>query len=198
MKVRLMASGGAHEVEQLGVFTPKPVPVDSLSAGEVGFVIAGIKKVSDVAIGDTLTDDRKPALEPLPGFKEIKPMVFAGLYPVDADQYAELRDALEKLRLNDSSFFYEPETSTALGFGFRCGFLGLLHMEIVQERLEREFNLELLVTAPSVRYRVLKRTARWSKWTRRHGCPIPAGSTRSRSRSSRPRSSPGTSSWAES
>jgi len=134
MKVRLMASGGTHEVEQLGVFTPKPVPVDSLAAGEVGFVIAGIKRVSDVAIGDTLIDDRKPAKEPLPGFKEIKPMVFAGLYPVDADQYAELRDALEKLRLNDSSFFYEPETSAALGFGFRCGFLGLLHMEIVQER----------------------------------------------------------------
>src|SRR5437899_814864 len=156
MKVRLMASGGTYEVEQLGVFTPKPLPVDSLSAGEVGFVIAGIKKVSDVAIGDTLTDDRRPAPEPLPGFKEIKPMVFAGLYPVDADMYAELRDALEKLRLNDSSFFYEPETSTALGFGFRCGFLGLLHMEIVQERLEREFTLELLVTAPSVRYRVLK------------------------------------------
>jgi GTP-binding protein LepA len=156
MKVRLMASGGVYEVEQLGVFTPKPLPVDSLAAGEVGFVIAGIKRVSDVAIGDTLTDDRKPAAEPLPGFKEIKPMVFAGLYPVDADQYAELRDALEKLRLNDSSFFYEPETSTALGFGFRCGFLGLLHMEIVQERLEREFTLELLVTAPSVRYRVLK------------------------------------------
>jgi GTP-binding protein LepA len=118
--------------------------------------VAGIKKVSDVAIGDTLTDARKPSLEPLPGFKEIKPMVFAGLYPVDADQYAELREALEKLRLNDSSFFYEPETSTALGFGFRCGFLGLLHMEIVEERLEREFNLELLVTAPSVRYRVKK------------------------------------------
>ncbi len=139
-----------------GVFTPKPVPVDSLSAGEVGFVVAGIKKVSDTKIGDTLTDDRRPAPEPLPGFKEVKPMVFAGLYPVDADQYAELRDALEKLRLNDSSFFYEPETSTALGFGFRCGFLGLLHMEIVEERLEREFTLELLITAPSVRYRVLK------------------------------------------
>ncbi len=155
-KVRLMASGGTYEVEQVGVFTPKPVLVDSLSAGEVGFVIAGIKKVSDVAIGDTLTDAKTPAPEPLPGFKEIKPMVFAGLYPVDADQYAELRDALEKLRLNDSSFFYEPETSAALGFGFRCGFLGLLHMEIVEERLEREFNLELLVTAPSVRYRVLR------------------------------------------
>jgi GTP-binding protein LepA len=156
MKVRLMASGGMYEVEQLGVFTPKPVAVESLSAGEVGFVVAGIKKVSDVAIGDTLTDARHPAPEPLPGFKEIKPMVFAGLYPVDADQYAELRDALEKLRLNDSSFFYEPETSTALGFGFRCGFLGLLHMEIVTERLEREFSLELLITAPSVRYRVKK------------------------------------------
>jgi GTP-binding protein LepA len=156
MKVRLMATGGTYEVEQLGVFTPKPVPVDSLSAGEVGFVIAGIKKVSDVAIGDTMTDDRRPAAEPLPGFKEIKPMVFAGLYPVDADQYAELRDALEKLRLNDASFFYEPESSAALGFGFRCGFLGLLHMDIVQERLEREFDLDLLVTAPSVRYRVTK------------------------------------------
>jgi len=156
MKVKLMASGGLSEVEQLGVFTPKPLPVESLASGEVGFVIAGIKKVSDVAIGDTLTDAKDPASEPLPGFKEIKPMVFAGLYPVDADQYAELRDALEKLRLNDSSFFYEPETSTALGFGFRCGFLGLLHMEIVEERLEREFNLELLITAPSVRYRVLK------------------------------------------
>ena len=156
MKVKLMVTGGAYEVEHLGVFTPRPMPVARLTAGEVGFVVAGIKKVSDVAIGDTLTDGRTPALEPLPGFKEVKPMVFAGLYPVDADQYAELRDALEKLRLNDSSFFYEPETSTALGFGFRCGFLGLLHMEIVEERLEREFNLELLVTAPSVRYRVLK------------------------------------------
>ena len=156
MKVRLMASGGAYEVEQVGVFTPKPVIVDSLSAGEVGFVIAGIKKISDTKIGDTLTDDRRPAEQPLPGFKDVKPMVFAGLYPVNADQYAELRDALEKLRLNDASFFYEPETSTALGFGFRCGFLGLLHMEIVQERLEREFDLELLVTAPSVLYRVLR------------------------------------------
>ena len=156
LKVKLMASGGAYEVETLGVFTPKPVPVESLNAGEVGIVVAGIKKVSDVAIGDTLTEAKNPAPEPLPGFKEIKPMVFAGLYPVDADQYAELRDALEKLRLNDSSFFYEPETSTALGFGFRCGFLGLLHMEIVEERLEREFNLELLITAPSVRYRVKK------------------------------------------
>jgi GTP-binding protein LepA len=155
-KVKLMATGGAYEVEALGVFTPRAEPVARLTAGEVGFVVAGIKKVSDVAIGDTLTDAKNSAVAPLPGFKEIKPMVFAGLYPVDADQYAELREALEKLRLNDSSFFYEPETSTALGFGFRCGFLGLLHMEIVEERLEREFNLELLITAPSVRYRVAK------------------------------------------
>jgi GTP-binding protein LepA len=155
-RVRLMASGGAYDVETLGVFTPKPLPKDLLTAGEVGFVVAGIKKISDTKIGDTLTDDRQPATEALPGFKEVKPMVFAGLYPVDADQYSELRDALEKLRLNDSSFFYEPETSAALGFGFRCGFLGLLHMEIVQERLEREFTLELLVTAPSVRYRILR------------------------------------------
>jgi GTP-binding protein LepA len=159
-RVKLMVSGGIYEVEHLGVFTPKPLPVESLSAGEVGFVVAGIKKVSDVAIGDTLTDGRHPALEPLPGFKEIQPMVFAGLYPMDADQYAELREALDKLRLNDSSFFYEPETSSALGFGFRCGFLGLLHMEIVQERLEREFDLELLVTAPSVRYRVTRTDGR--------------------------------------
>ena len=175
-----------YEVEQLGVFTPKPMPVESLSAGEVGFVIAGIKKVSDVAIGDTLTDARTPAAEPLPGFKEIKPMVFAGLYPVDADQYAELRDALEKLRLNDSSFFYEPETSTALGFGFRCGFLGLLHMEIVEERLEREFNLELLITAPSVRYRVTKTNGEVDRG-RLAGAPARSRLHRDRSRS---RSSP--------
>ncbi len=156
MKVKLMAGGGSYEVEQLGVFTPKPVPVEALEAGEVGFVVAGIKKVAEVAIGDTLADGRAAGLAPLPGFKEVKPMVFAGLYPMDADQYAALREALDKLRLNDSSFFYEPETSAALGFGFRCGFLGLLHMEIVEERLEREFDLELLVTAPSVRYRVHK------------------------------------------
>jgi GTP-binding protein LepA len=156
MKVRLMASGGTYEIEELGVFTPKPTKIDSLSSGEVGFVVAGIKTISDTKIGDTLTDDRRPAKEPLPGFKEVKPMVFAGLYPVESNRYGELREALEKLRLNDSSFGYEPETSVALGFGFRCGFLGLLHMEIVEERLEREFDLELIVTAPSVGYRVMK------------------------------------------
>ena len=156
MKVRLMASEGSHEVEALGVFTPKPMPVESLGAGEVGFVVAGVKRLSDTKIGDTMTDDRNPAPEALPGFKDVKPMVFAGLYPIESNKYGELREAMEKLRLNDASFNYEPETSAALGFGFRCGFLGLLHMEIVEERLEREFGLELIVTAPSVKYRVMK------------------------------------------
>ncbi|HEX7408834.1 MAG TPA: translation elongation factor 4, partial [Candidatus Binatia bacterium] len=135
---------------------PKPVEVDSLSAGEVGFIIANMKTVSDAKIGDTITDDNNPAIEPLPGFEELKPMVFAGLYTVDAHEHTMLREALEKLRLNDSSFFFEPESSTALGFGFRCGFLGLLHMEIIQERLEREYNLNLITTAPSVRYRITR------------------------------------------
>jgi GTP-binding protein LepA len=154
MKVRLMATDREYQVETLGVFTPKMREIDSLGAGEVGFLVSNIKTVADVQIGDTVTESARPTSEPFPGFQEIKPMVFSGLYPVDSDKYEELRDALEKLRLNDSSFFYEPETSLALGFGFRCGFLGLLHMEIVQERLEREFSLELITTAPSVRYRV--------------------------------------------
>ena len=123
-------------------------------AGEVGFIIANIKNVADTKIGDTITDDDRPAIEPLPGFEEIKPMVFAGLYTVDAHEHTQLREALEKLRLNDSSFFFEPESSVALGFGFRCGFLGLLHMEIIQERLEREYNLDLITTAPGVRYQI--------------------------------------------
>jgi len=153
-RLRLWSNHQVYTVEQLGVLTPKPVGVEQLCAGEVGFVIANIKRVSDTRIGDTMTDDNRPAAQPLPGFEEVKPMVFAGLYPVEASEYEGLRDALEKLRLNDSSFFYEPENSVALGFGFRCGFLGLLHMEIVQERLEREFKLNLITTAPSVRYRV--------------------------------------------
>jgi GTP-binding protein LepA len=153
-RIRLWSNNQVYSVEDLGVLTPKPVRVEALRAGEVGFVIANIKRVSDTRIGDTITDQDRPATEPLPGFEEIKPMVFAGLYPVEASEYESLRDALEKLRLNDSSFFYEPESSAALGFGFRCGFLGLLHMEIIQERLEREFNLNLITTAPSVRYRV--------------------------------------------
>jgi GTP-binding protein LepA len=154
MRGRLWSNNQVYTVEELGVLTPKPLRVEALCAGEVGFVFANIKRISDTRIGDTLTDDERPATVPLPGFEEIKPMVFAGLYPVDASGYEPLRDALEKLRLNDSSFFYEPENSVALGFGFRCGFLGLLHMEIIQERLEREFNLDLITTAPSVRYRV--------------------------------------------
>ena len=154
MRIRLWSSGEAYNADGLGVFTPKPAEVEYLSAGEVGYIIANIKKISDARIGDTITEEARPAEEPLPGFQEIKAMVFAGLYPVEPNQHEPLRDALEKLRLNDSAFFYEPESSAALGFGFRCGFLGLLHMEIVQERLEREFNLDLITTAPSVRYRV--------------------------------------------
>ena len=153
-KIRLMAQGRDYDVEQVGIFSPKPVVVDTLGIGEVGFVIAGIKRVSDAKIGDTITESARPTAEPFSGFKEAKPMVFAGLYPVEGHEYPELRDALDKLRLNDSALFFEPETSAALGFGFRCGFLGLLHMEIVQERLEREFNMNLVTTAPAVLYRV--------------------------------------------
>src|SRR5207253_7095612 len=154
MRIRLMAQGQDYDVEEIGIFTPKAVPVDVLGVGEVGFLVANIKKISDAKIGDTITEAARPTAEPFPGFKELKPMVFAGLYPVEGHQYSELREALEKLRLNDASFFYEPETSAALGFGFRCGFLGLLHMGIVQERLEREFDMDLVTTAPGVLYRV--------------------------------------------
>ncbi len=154
-KIRMMASGHAFEVLRLGVFSPGSVEVAELNAGEVGFVMAGIKEVAETQIGDTITTDDRPAQEPLPGFKPMKPMVFSGLYPTDSGQYQALRDALEKLRLNDSSFTYEPETSQALGFGFRCGFLGLLHMDIVRERLEREFSLSLITTAATVVYRVI-------------------------------------------
>ena len=154
MKIRLMAKGQEYQIEQIGVFSPKAQPADELGAGEVGFVFAAIKNVADAQIGDTITDAANPTAEPFPGFKEMKSMVFAGLYPVEGSEYPELRDALEKLRLNDASFHFEPETSAALGFGFRCGFLGLLHMEIVQERLEREFDVDLITTAPGVLYRV--------------------------------------------
>jgi GTP-binding protein LepA len=154
MKIRLMAEKQDYEVLELGVFSPKAIPIDQLGPGEVGFVVGNIKVVADAKIGDTVTETNRPTTTPFPGFKELKPMVFAGLYPVESHQYAELREALEKLRLNDASFFYEPESSTALGFGFRCGFLGLLHMEIVQERLEREYDMDLVTTAPGVLYRV--------------------------------------------
>src|SRR4029453_11768547 len=153
-KVLLMATAQDYEADDLGVFSPKATPVDELGVGEVGFIVANIKRVSDAKIGDTVTETGRPTTEPFPGFKELKPMVFAGLYPVEGHKYTELREALEKLRLNDASFFYEPETSAALGFGFRCGFLGLLHMEIVQERLEREYDMDLVTTAPGVLYRV--------------------------------------------
>ena len=153
-KIRLWSNGTSYEVEGLGFQSPKPVACDQLSSGEVGFVFANIKTVSDAQVGDTITDNTNPAAEPLPGFQEVKPMVFAGLYPVESHEHGLLRDALEKLRLNDSAFNFEPESSAALGFGFRCGFLGLLHLEIVQERLEREFQIDLITTAPGVRYRI--------------------------------------------
>ena len=154
-KIRLMATGAVHLCEEVGVFTPKSVQKPELSAGEVGFIIAGIKELTSAKVGDTVTLADKPATEPLPGFKEVKPQVFAGLYPVESNQFEALRSALEKLRLNDASLQFEPENSTALGFGFRCGFLGLLHMEIVQERLEREYDMDLITTAPTVVYELL-------------------------------------------
>jgi len=157
MRIRFMSSGKVFEVTRLGVFAPGPVEVQELEAGEVGFLMAGIKEIRETRIGDTIISDERPATQSLPGFKSMKPMVFSGLYPADAGQYQALREALEKLRLNDSSFTFEPETSQALGFGFRCGFLGLLHLDIVRERLEREFGLTLITTAPTVVYQVITR-----------------------------------------
>ncbi len=156
MKIRMMAAGSSHVIERVGVFGPKPASVDQLGPGEIGFINAGVKTVSDAKIGDTITDDRKPASEALPGFKPSVSVVFCGLFPLDAGEFSDLRDALEKLSLNDASFSFEAETSAALGFGFRCGFLGLLHMEIIRERLAREFDLELIATAPSVVYHIYK------------------------------------------
>jgi GTP-binding protein LepA len=153
-KIRMMATGASYEIERVGVFTPKPKDATALGPGEVGFITAGIKAVADCRIGDTITEERRPAPAPLPGFKPSLPVVFCGLFPIDPDDFERLRESLGKLRLNDASFVYEPETSAALGFGFRCGFLGLLHLEIIQERLSREFNLELIATAPSVVYKV--------------------------------------------
>ncbi len=156
MTIQLMSSGKLYEVQRVGVFAPKPLVVTSLGPGEVGFVMAGIKDVTEARVGDTITDPAQPTAAPFPGFKAAKPMVFAGLYPIEPNEYESLRDAVEKLRLNDAAFSYEKESSLALGFGFRCGFLGLLHMEIVQERLEREFGLDLITTTPTVEYRVVK------------------------------------------
>jgi GTP-binding protein LepA len=155
-RIRMMSSGAVHSIEQVGVFTPKMIPTDDLGPGEIGFITAAIKTVADCNVGDTITDDRIPATEALPGFKPSIPVVWCGLYPIDADDFEKLRDSLGKLRLNDASFHYDPETSAALGFGFRCGFLGLLHLEIIQERLTREFDLELIATAPSVVYHIYK------------------------------------------
>jgi GTP-binding protein LepA len=155
-KVRMMSNGAVHTVEQVGFFTPKMVAADSLGPGEMGYVTAAIKTVADTNVGDTITEERSPASEPLPGFKPSIPVVWCGLYPIDADDFEKLRESLGKLRLNDASFHFEPETSAALGFGYRCGFLGLLHLEIVQERLSREFDLDLIATAPSVVYKVRK------------------------------------------
>jgi len=154
LKIRLMATGAVHTIERVGVFTPKATPVDVLGPGEIGFITAAIKTVADCRIGDTITEDRRPAAAPLAGFKPLQPVVFCGLFPTDSADYERLRESLAKLRLNDASFEYEPETSAALGFGFRCGFLGLLHLEIIEERLEREFDLDLIATAPSVVYRI--------------------------------------------
>ena len=159
--LRTMATDTRFDAEELGVFSPAMTPVERLTAGEVGYVVTGLKDVSRLRVGDTLTSVRRPAEEALPGYKDVKPMVFAGLFPTDSDDYPELRDALERLKLNDAALMYEPETSQALGFGFRCGFLGLLHMEIVRERLEREFDLDLLVTAPNVAYRVQEKNGGW-------------------------------------
>ncbi|MDA8251048.1 MAG: translation elongation factor 4 [Rhodospirillales bacterium] len=155
-RVRMMSTGAVHTIDQVGVFTPRMVPTDDLGPGEIGYITAAIKTVADCNVGDTLTDDRSPAAEPLPGFKPSVPVVWCGLYPTDADDFEKLRDSLAKLRLNDASFHYDPETSAALGFGFRCGFLGLLHLEIIQERLAREFDLDLIATAPSVVYRLYR------------------------------------------
>jgi GTP-binding protein LepA len=154
-KIRVMSTGRDHQVEKLGIFTPKQFELDHLATGEVGFVIAGIKEIDGAPVGDTLTASERPAVAPLPGFHKVQPRVFAGLFPTDSDAYEDFREALHKLRLNDAALFFEPETSQALGFGFRCGFLGMLHMEIVQQRLEREYGLELITTAPTVIYQVL-------------------------------------------
>jgi GTP-binding protein LepA len=156
MKIKMFSTGKSFEVDQVGIFTPAPTPVEELSAGSVGFIAAGIKNVRDTRVGDTITDDENPADKPLPGYRKMNSMVFCGIYPADGSDYEALRDALDKLQLNDASLSFEPETSAALGFGFRCGFLGLLHMEVVQERLEREYDIDIVTTAPSVVYKVKK------------------------------------------
>ena len=191
-RIRMMGTNAAYDVERVGFFTPKMQQVDELGPGEIGFITAAIKEVADTRVGDTITDDRKPVTEMLPGFKPAIPVVFCGLFPVDADDFETLRAAMGKLRLNDASFSFEMETSAALGFGFRCGFLGLLHLEIIQERLSREFDLNLIATAPSVIYKMQLTDGQRSRFTIRSTCPTWSRSPRSRSPGSRPRSSPRT------
>lgn len=174
MMINMMATHTAYEVSEVGVFTPTEKPIGELSAGEVGYIIAGIKSISDVKVGDTVTENKRPTAEALPGFKDVKPMVFCGLYPIETAEYDNLRIALEKLQLNDASLFFEPENSAALGFGFRCGFLGLLHMEIVQERLEREFDIQLIATAPSVVFKVKKTNGEMLEVDNPAKLPVPA------------------------
>jgi len=195
-KIRMMSTGAVHSVEQVGVFTPKMLPMDDLGPGEIGFITAAIKTVADCNVGDTITDDRQPAAEALPGFKPSIPVVWCGLYPIDADDFEKLRDSLAKLRLNDASFHYEPETSAALGFGFRCGFLGLLHLEIIQERLSREFDLDLIATAPSVVYHIFKTNGEMMELHNPVDIRMARSSTISRSRGSRRRSWSRTTTWA--
>ena len=198
-KVRFMGTGAAHLLDRVGVLTPKALLIDTLGPGEVGFITAAIKEIGDARVGDTITDDRKPADGPLPGFRPSQPVVFCGMYPTDADDYGNLRDSLGKLRLNDASFEYEPESSSALGLGFRCGFLGLLHLEIIQERLEREFDLDIVITAPSVVYRIHQSDGAGAGAAQPGRLPgSRPGSTMSRSRGSRPRSWCPTSIWAAS
>ena len=183
-----MQAGTEAEIDDIGFFTPQMTSADELHAGEVGFLITGIKDVTNLRVGDTLTTKRNPATVPLPGYREVKPMVFCGLFPIDSDDYPDLRDALEKLSLNDAALSWEPETCDALGFGFRCGFLGLLHMDIVRERLEREYDLELLATMPSVEYEVSSPTARRSRSTAPTTSPTPPVSRSSASPTSARRS----------
>jgi GTP-binding protein LepA len=174
MKIRMMAANAVYQVDATGIFTPKKVPVDSLTPGEVGYLTASIKEVADTAVGDTITDDKNPVLTALPGFKPAQPVVFCGFFPVDAAQFQDLREGLAKLRLNDASFSYETESSAALGFGFRCGFLGLLHLEIIRERIEREFNIDLITTAPSVIYRIYQTNAKMIELHNPSDMPDPA------------------------
>jgi elongation factor 4 len=195
-KIKMMATGAVYEATELGVYSPFPVLVDHLGPGEVGYFGASIKTIRDTKVGDTITQLYNAATEPLAGFKEVKPMVFCGVFPTDSEQYPELRDALDKLHLNDSAFQFEPENSDALGFGFRCGFLGLLHMEIVQERLEREYNLDLITTAPSVVYRVTNEKG--ETYDVENPSRLPDGRGRSRSRTSRSPSTCPTPTWARS